>query len=192
MVVAFVALSVALGGTSYAVAQLPKKSVGTKQLKRNAVTRANIKKNAVNSSKVAKESLTGSDINESSLGQVPSAAAAGSAASAGTANHATASTMLDRIAYRTVEATVGPATPDPDDPAGDPVTRVAGATATCDAGQLATGGGAKVDDLENTAVIDSYPDAGGRSWSARVGNDDAAAAHTFWVYVVCIPAGAAG
>ncbi len=192
MVVAFVALVVGLGGTSYAVAQLPKKSVGTKQLKRNAVARATIKKNAVNGAKVANDSLTGSDIDESSLGQVPSAAAAASAASAGNANHATASAMLDRIAYRTRAATVPAATPDPGDPTGDPVTRVAGATATCDAGQLASGGGAKVDDLENTAVIDSYPDGGGRGWSVRVGNDDAEAAHTFTVYVICVPAGAAG
>jgi hypothetical protein len=39
MVVACIALSVALGGTSVAAIQaLPKNSVGTKQLKRNAVT----------------------------------------------------------------------------------------------------------------------------------------------------------
>jgi hypothetical protein len=184
MVVALIALSVALGGTSYAVARLPAKSVGTKQLKRNAVAGANIKKNAVNSSKVANDSLNGSDINESSLGQVPSAAAAASAANA---NHATASAMLDRMAYRTVGATVGAATGTPP----DPVTTVAPGTATCDAGQLASGGGARVDDLENMAVIDSYPDAGGRAWTVHVGNDDTAA-HTFTVYAICIPAGAAG
>lgn len=38
LVVAFLALFVALSGTSYAVSQLPTKSVGTKQLKNNAVT----------------------------------------------------------------------------------------------------------------------------------------------------------
>jgi Collagen triple helix repeat (20 copies) len=36
--VAFLALLVALGGTSYAVVQLPRNSVGTAQLKKNAVT----------------------------------------------------------------------------------------------------------------------------------------------------------
>jgi hypothetical protein len=43
MLVAFAALMVALGGTSYAVAQLPAGSVGTKQLKKNAVNAAKVK-----------------------------------------------------------------------------------------------------------------------------------------------------
>jgi hypothetical protein len=43
MAVAFLALLVALGGTSYAVAQLPANSVGAKQLKKNAVTAAKVK-----------------------------------------------------------------------------------------------------------------------------------------------------
>jgi hypothetical protein len=38
MVVASIALTVALGGTSYAAIRLPKNSVGTKQLRKNAVT----------------------------------------------------------------------------------------------------------------------------------------------------------
>jgi hypothetical protein len=55
MVVAFVALTVALGGTSYAIAQLPANSVGTKQLKKNAVTTAKVK----NRSLVAKDFRSG-------------------------------------------------------------------------------------------------------------------------------------
>ena len=43
MLVAFAALMVALGGTSYAIAQLPANSVGSKQLKKNAVTAAKVK-----------------------------------------------------------------------------------------------------------------------------------------------------
>jgi hypothetical protein len=43
MAVAFTALTVALGGTSYAIAQLPANSVGTKQLKKNAVTSVKVK-----------------------------------------------------------------------------------------------------------------------------------------------------
>ena len=43
MAVAFAALMVALGGTSYAIAQLPANSVGTKQLKKNAVNAAKVK-----------------------------------------------------------------------------------------------------------------------------------------------------
>ncbi len=43
MLVAFAALMVALGGTSYAIAQLPENSVGAKQLKKNAVSAAKVK-----------------------------------------------------------------------------------------------------------------------------------------------------
>lgn len=43
MVVALIALAVALGGTGYAVTQLPKNSVGTAQIKKNAVTSAKVK-----------------------------------------------------------------------------------------------------------------------------------------------------
>ena len=78
-VMATVAVFVALGGSSYAALSLPKKSVGTKQLKRNAVT----------SSKVKNGAITGADVNESSFGQVPSAATAANATNATNAGHAT-------------------------------------------------------------------------------------------------------
>jgi len=42
MVVAFAALLVAMGGTGYAAATLPKNSVGSKQLKQNAVTSSKV------------------------------------------------------------------------------------------------------------------------------------------------------
>jgi hypothetical protein len=51
-VVATLALFVALGGTGYAVSQLPARSVGTKQLRRNAVT----------SPKIADASIRGRDL----------------------------------------------------------------------------------------------------------------------------------
>ena len=79
MVVACIALTVALGGTSVAAIQaLPKNSVGTKQLKRNAVTSPKVKNNAI----------TGADVNEGSLAKVPSAASADSAANATNAANA--------------------------------------------------------------------------------------------------------
>jgi hypothetical protein len=68
MVVAFIALLVALGGTGYAATQLPKNSVGSKQLKNNAVTAKKIKKGAVNSKKVKNGSLLRADFK---AGQVP-------------------------------------------------------------------------------------------------------------------------
>ena len=86
MVVACIALSVALGGTSVAAIQaLPRNSVGAKTLKRNAVTGPKIKANAVTGAKVAANSLTGADINESGLGKVPSATTADAAAPSGAA-----------------------------------------------------------------------------------------------------------
>ncbi|HYM59077.1 MAG TPA: hypothetical protein VES79_14025, partial [Solirubrobacteraceae bacterium] len=113
MVVAFLAMTVALGGTSYAVTTLPSKSVGSKQLRSKAVGTANIKNKAVTGAKVKDDSLTGTDINEGSLGQVPSAAAAGNAtraATAGNADHANAAAALDRVSYRSQTATVDGAT----------------------------------------------------------------------------------
>jgi hypothetical protein len=89
MVVACIALTVALGGTSYAAITLPKNSVGTKQLKKNAVTAAKVKANAITSPKVANNSLTGADLNEATLGTVPSATnatTAGTAAPSGAAS----------------------------------------------------------------------------------------------------------
>jgi len=87
-----------------------------------------------------------------------------------------------------VAGSVAPAT----GPSTDPVATFGTATATCDAGQLAVGGGVKVDDQENTGTSDTCPDAGGRAWTARVDNNDVAAAHAFTVYAICLPAAAAG
>jgi hypothetical protein len=77
LVVAFVALLVALGGTSYAAFTLPKNSVGSKQLKKNAVTTSKIKNGAVIASKINPNGLT-----------VPNATHASSADSATNASHA--------------------------------------------------------------------------------------------------------
>jgi hypothetical protein len=63
--IAYLALFVAMGGTTYAAIRLPANSVGTKQLEKGSVTGA----------KVAKNTLTGSNIKVSSLGTVPDAAA---------------------------------------------------------------------------------------------------------------------
>ncbi len=88
-VIATIALFIALGGGAYAVG-LPKASVGSKQLKPKAVTQAKIANGAVTGAAVKGNSLTGAAIDESSLGKVPSAAKADSAASATTATNALA------------------------------------------------------------------------------------------------------
>jgi hypothetical protein len=176
LLVAFAALAVALGGTSYAVTKLPKNSVGSAQLKSNAVTAAKIKKGAVTGVKLAPESLTGSQVVEASLAKVAAAQAA---------DHANGAALLDRVVYRGVAGNVA-AAPVGLSTASDLVT------VGCDAGQLASGGGVRVDDTAHTDIIDSFPSNGGRTWSGEVRNDDETAAHTFTVFVVCVPAGAAG
>jgi len=58
LVISVIALFIALGGTSYAVTQLPKDSVGTKQLKKSAVTSQKLKAGAVTSRTIAKGAVT--------------------------------------------------------------------------------------------------------------------------------------
>jgi hypothetical protein len=95
MVVACLALTVALGGTSYAAISLPRNSVGTKQLRTNAVTSAKVRNNA----------LTGVDILESRLGRVPAATAAITAQTASAAGSATNAT---NATYATSAGTASP------------------------------------------------------------------------------------
>ena len=176
MVVAFVALLISLGGTSYAVTKLDPRSVGSRELKKGAVARAHLKKNAVNGSKVKANALKGADIDEASLGRVPAAASAGTAGRAGVAGG------LDRVSYRVATATI-PAAPNVNE------SSFQVANARCDAGQLVVGGGARVED--GAAVVDSYPN-GVAGWHVTAANDDPAATHTFTVYAICIPAGSPG
>ena len=62
LIVACIALFVALGGTSYAVTQLPKNSVGTTQLKKNAVTSQKIKDGAISSQKIKDGAIDQADL----------------------------------------------------------------------------------------------------------------------------------
>lgn len=188
MIVALLALAVALGGTSYAAIRLPAGSVTTKTIKNGAVTRAKIKNNAINSSKIADRSLTSADIADNSLTGAdinPAALATMNVPQAANSDHAGAAAALDKVNYRTVQGSVPPA------PSID-TSAHALATAGCDPGQRVIGGGVKVDDLDNQAVIDSYADAGGTAWSGNADNGDIAAAHGFTVYAVCITAVASG
>jgi hypothetical protein len=72
---ALLALFVALGGVSYAAANLPKNSVGARQIKTGAVKGPELKNNAVR----------GADVNEGSLAKVPQASFADTAGTATTA-----------------------------------------------------------------------------------------------------------
>ena len=71
MIVALLALTVALGGTSYAATKLAKNSVGERQIKSNAVTTKKIRNNAIISSKVKDRSLVARDFQANSLPRGP-------------------------------------------------------------------------------------------------------------------------
>jgi hypothetical protein len=101
MVVAMVALFVSLSGVSYGVAtgfidsreikdntvssrDIRQNSIRTEDLRNNEVRGRDIRNSTIRTEDVALNTLTGSDINESRLGEVPSAASAASATNAGT------------------------------------------------------------------------------------------------------------
>ncbi len=87
-VVSTICLFVVLGGAAYGAARvaLPRNSVGARQLRRGAVRTGKIRNGAV----------TGKKINLASLGTVPSAARAESAATADRATTANSATTADR------------------------------------------------------------------------------------------------
>jgi hypothetical protein len=99
-VVAYVALFAALGGTSYAAAQLPRNSVGTSQIRNSAVTGAKIASGTITSSDVRNGSLTASDFRSGSLPQGP----AGPAGPAGAQGPAGAPGSGAAIAFGNVNA----------------------------------------------------------------------------------------
>jgi hypothetical protein len=126
MVVACLALMVALGGTSYAAIGLPANSVGTKQLKKAAVTGVKVKSDA----------LTAKQINESTLGEVPSAGSA----------------PVSRLDYQSAVVAL---------PAGATIR----GTVNCPTGLNATGGGARIADPTIGDILDSNP-VGKTGWEA--------------------------
>ena len=73
--VAYLALFVALGGTSWAAVNLPRNSVGSGQLKRGAVAATDIRTGAVTSQKVRDRSLRSQDFARGVLRQGPAGAA---------------------------------------------------------------------------------------------------------------------
>jgi hypothetical protein len=156
MVVAFVALLVAIGGTSYAIQRLPARSVGATQIKSNAVTGA----------KVKNDSLTAADIRESTLDGVSAASLSG-------------------VSIKTASGII-PAAPSLDQ------SGIATASAACDSGQQAVGGGARLEVPERGEVSDSFPDAGGAAWTVHAANGDLSSAHGFTVFAICVAQGSGG
>lgn len=64
-VMATVAVFIALGGTSYAVTQLPRDSVGASQIRENAVGASEVRSNAIRSGEVRNGSLRLADLGDS-------------------------------------------------------------------------------------------------------------------------------
>jgi hypothetical protein len=142
------ALFVALSGTAYA-ATLPRNSVGTAQLKRNAVT----------SAKVKPRSLLGSDFRR---GQLP-AGPQGPQGARGPEGPPGARGAEGATGARGAEGPVGPR--GPQGPAGATnVTVRQGdlamgvASATCNPGEVAVGGGGRAIDSADTFLWVSQPD----------------------------------
>jgi hypothetical protein len=77
LVIACIALFVSLGGVSYAVAT---GSIDSREIRNNEVRGFDIRNSSIQGRDVAFNTLTGTDIAESSLGKVPSATSADSAA----------------------------------------------------------------------------------------------------------------
>src|SRR5687767_11747648 len=72
LVVACAALAVALGGTAYAVEELPKNSVGTKQLQASSVTGKKVKDKTLGSADIKQSTLGfGKTVHVSALAFVP-------------------------------------------------------------------------------------------------------------------------
>ena len=70
IVISCVSLFIAMGGTSYAVINLPANSVNTRQIRNGAVNAAKLHANSVNGSKVKNGSLTSADLSAATRSQV--------------------------------------------------------------------------------------------------------------------------
>src|ERR1700754_1158633 len=77
LLISLLSLFVALGGSAYAATK-----IGTGDIKPNAVTTSKIKNGAITTAKIKDNAVDGAKVNEGSLGTVPEATRAASAASA--------------------------------------------------------------------------------------------------------------
>jgi hypothetical protein len=117
LAVSFVALVVALGGTSYAALSLPRNSVGTKQIVNGAVTARKIRNGAVTAAKIDTAGLTVPNALHSSSANA--AVNAMNATSAGHASAADSATTADH-ASTADNATTATTAIDAETLAGDP------------------------------------------------------------------------
>ena len=143
LVISCIALTIALGGTSYAtVLAVPKNSVGTDQLKNGAVKNKKIADNAVNSAKVQNGTLTKSDFKSGSLpagpvGPVGPAGPTGPAGPAGLSG-------VERVEVTSASNSLTSKT----------------ANIPCPAGKRLVGGGTRVNpaNIAGVGISQSFPD----------------------------------
>jgi hypothetical protein len=152
-VISCVALTVALGGTSYAtVLSVPKSSVGTPQLKNNAVTNPKIANGAVITAKIASNAVTSAKVLNGTLvaadfkgGSLP-AGPQGPAGSPGISG-------MQRFDVLSASSSASPKT----------------AIASCPSGKRPVGGGARVigNGANAVSIIENFPDSDNVHWNAK-------------------------
>lgn len=177
LVMACLALTISLGGVSWAATSLPKNSVGTTQLKKNSVTSLKVKNGSLLASDFKPGQLSAGPAGPpgSQGGQGPQGAKGdrGEKGDAGAAGSPGVSGYQIVIASQFVQNTF-----------------LGSHTATCPAGKKAIGGGS-ASSTYNTAdgpfVLQSRPLSDGSGWHVEVGRK---AAGTFQhnVYAVCVVA----
>jgi hypothetical protein len=178
-VMATLALFVGLGGTSYAVTQLPKNSVGSKQLRKGAVSARTIKSGAIRSRGVKDGVLLAKDFKPGQLPAGPTGpmgppGSAGQKGEKGEPGPTFAPTM------RSSEFTVNSGA-------------YGGGTAMCAAGEAATGGAVHVSNaLTGLVPIIANQPAGpltegvlSNGWTGMVRNQRLQV-ETVTVYVLCV------
>lgn len=153
LAISCVALTVALGGTSYAtVLNVPDNSVGTAKIKNGAVTTPKLKNDAVTELKIRAGAVTSSEVKNSSLlaadfrpGQLP-AGPAGSQGPAGISGFQRFDVLSASSSASSREARV-----------------------TCPTGKRPVGGGARVIGRGAVAVsiTESFPDSDSFHWNTK-------------------------
>ena len=162
LVISCVALTVALGGTSYAtVLNVPDNSVTTAKIRNDAVTAPKIKTGAVRASEVKNGSLLNVDFKP---GQLP-AGPAGPAGSPGISG-------LQRFDVATTSSNANSKS----------------VVVTCPAGKRVVGGGARVigSGAPVVSITENFPDSDGVHWNAKA--NEVVATNQSWqlqAYALC-------
>lgn len=163
LVISCIALTIALGGTSYAtVLNVPRNSVGPSQLKTAAVTNKKLAANAVTSSKVLNGSLVPADFRSGSLPTGP-AGPAGPAGPPGLSG-------VERV--ETTSANTS--------------TTSKSVFLACPTGKRLIGGGARVTGgSPRVAILTSYPDNDNIFRASAAETTATASNWTLTVYAIC-------